>query len=605
MPSSPGSPYSPRENERPAVPRLTERQRTAVALLLVGENDSVVAGRLGVHRNTISRWRSQNPVFIAELHRRQHEMFEALVGRVRKLAMKSMQTIDTALSDNGAAYDPAAQRLAVSVLRGTGAFKQAQPSGAQDLSAVLNAQVRATRAPAQRNEPVTDDERDAILAPWLADPEAGDAIDAIAPTAPTETILRPAYDPAPPKRDCSEAVDGRTMVPMTTPNPAVAPATPEEPTNYDEAKVPQYELPDALRAKDGSAVTSPAAWPKRREEILELFRTHMFGRSSGRPAELRFEVIETNEQAMDGAATLRRVAIHCRNGDRQHTSRLTLFLPNALRGRRAPVLLLINNRKAMHIDPTRATRSGFWPAEEMIARGYGAAAFQYGDVAPDDAATYRDGVMQLFDDLNQPRAGDGWGAIGAWAWGASRALDYLQTDDRVDGQRVAVIGHSRGGKTALWAAAQDERFAAAYSNESGCGGAAISRRMFGETIAKITANFPHWFAPNLNAYRGRDGEMPFDQHMLLDLLAPRLLYVASASDDGWADPKGEFLGLAHTSPVYGLWGEPAIAAHEWPAPERPLVRGRRGYHVRTGGHGMEPYDWGCFMDFLDRQEGWR
>ena len=179
-------------------------------------------------------------------------------------------------------------------------------------------------------------------------------------------------------------------------------------------------------------------------------------------------------------------------------------------------------------------------------------------------------------------------------------MDYFVTDTRVDAARVAIVGHSRGGKAALWAGAEDQRFAMVVSNESGEGGAALSRRGYGETVARINTAFPHWFTAAYKTFNGREAALPVDQHMLLALVAPRALYVASADQDLWADPRGEFLSLAASSPVFALWGEPPIGPDAMPALDTPFVAGRRGYHVRTGGHDLTPYDWDRFADFADR-----
>jgi hypothetical protein len=369
-------------------------------------------------------------------------------------------------------------------------------------------------------------------------------------------------------------------------------------TNYDESRVPVYTLPDLLAA-GGRAIGTPAQWTPRREEILGLFRDTVYGRSPGPPEHVAFTVLEENPRAMAGAATLRRVAIVSRQAQRSHRFELTLFLPNT--PGRAPVFLFINNREASHTDPSRAEKSGFWPAERLIARGYGIAAFHYAQIAPDDKDRFREGVMALFDTAGagKPPAYT-WGAVAAWAWGASRAMDYLVTDARVDAARVAIVGHSRGGKAALWAGAEDQRFAMVVSNESGEGGAALSRRLYGETVARINTAFPHWFTAAYKTFNGREAALPVDQHMLLALVAPRALYVASADQDLWADPRGEFLSLAASSPVFALWGEPPIAPDAMPALDTPFVSGRRGYHVRAGVHDLTPYDWDRFADFADR-----
>ncbi len=372
--------------------------------------------------------------------------------------------------------------------------------------------------------------------------------------------------------------------------------------NYDEARVRQYTLPDPLTT-GGGAVTSREAWPARRAEILELFRQHVYGHRPGAPDRLRFDVLERQPRALGGAATLERVAIISEHQRREHRFEMVLFLPNARTGA-VPVFLLLNNRPATNTDPTRATRSPFWPAEEMIARGYGIAAIQVGELAPDDPARFIDGVIRLFEgEAAGTRAGDAWGALAAWGWGASRALDYLVTNPRIDASRVAVVGHSRGGKAALWAGAEDERFALVVSNDSGEGGAAIARRNFGETTTRLNTTFPHWFATNYRQYNDRETSMPVDQHMLLALIAPRALYVASADEDLWADQRGEFLALAHSSPVYALFGEPVIAATTMPPVDTPMIVGRRGYHIRTGGHDLTTYDWAQFATLADRL-GW-
>ncbi len=274
--------------------------------------------------------------------------------------------------------------------------------------------------------------------------------------------------------------------------------------NYDEARVPAYTLPDPLTL-NGTTVRTRDAWAGRRLEILELFREHVYGRSPGVPQQLRFEVVEENPRAMDGAATLKRIAVLSEQGGRTHRFEITLFLPNARR-EPVPVFLLLNNRPPTNTDPTRRERSGFWPAEQVIARGYAVAALQNSDLAPDDKDRFREGAIRLFEgSVSGPRPGNAWGALAAWAWGASRAMDYFETDRRVDAKKVAVVGHSRGGKAALWAGAEDERFAITIANESGEGGAALSRRVFGETLARITEAFPHWFAGHYKDFAARVG----------------------------------------------------------------------------------------------------
>jgi dienelactone hydrolase len=339
----------------------------------------------------------------------------------------------------------------------------------------------------------------------------------------------------------------------------------------------------------------------RRPEILELFRTHVYGRAPvGRPASLKFEVMESAKGVMGGAATRKQVRISYRGPGGEGAIKLVLFVPE--RAKPAPCFLLICNRGATNIDPTRAIKSAFWPAEQIVARGYAAAAFLNEDVDPDYHDGFTNGVHGIFDPPGVKRPPDAWGTIAAWAWGASRVMDYFETDPAIDAKRVAVIGHSRGGKTALWAGAEDERFAFVISNDSGCGGAALARRRQpkAETIQAINRSFPHWFCENYRRYNNREDDLPVDQHMLAALIAPRLLCIASASEDLWADPEGEFLCGLEASRVYRLFGLEGLKADRQPPPDSPRHEGSIGYHLRTGQHGLTEYDWKCYLDFADQ-----
>jgi len=363
------------------------------------------------------------------------------------------------------------------------------------------------------------------------------------------------------------------------------PQAPPE-ANEDESKVPPYTLPDPLVLADGKKVTDARTWTeKRRPELLRLFETLVYGRTPAGGPKARFQVTKTDPSALGGRATRKDVAITFGDGAAARRMDVLVYLPHT--SAPAPVFLGLNFQRNDEVK---------WPVETIVERGYGVASAFYGDLFPDRADGAGDSVLTLFPARQGPEA---WNALGVWAWAVSRALDYLETDRAVDAKRVALLGHSRLGKAALWAGAQDPRFAMVISNESGCGGAALSKRIYGETVAAITKRFPHWFCANFARYSDREAELPVDQHELLALIAPRPLYVASAVEDRWADPKGEFLAALGADPVYRLLGTGGLPAREMPAVDRP-VQGTIAYHVRAGGHDLTDYDWRQYLAFADK-----
>lgn len=399
--------------------------------------------------------------------------------------------------------------------------------------------------------------------------------------------------------------------------------------NYDESQVAPYTLPDPLVLDDGTPVRDAATWTgQRRPELLEHFSREVYGRTpGGRPAGMHWEVTSVDRAALGGKAVRKEIRIwFSARKDGPKMDLLVYLPPNA--GGPVPAFLglsFFGNHTVAH-DPAvplstawmrssrdlgvvdnrateaaRGVHANRWQVEEVVARGYATATVYCGDLSEDRTEGLDRDVAALFNTGGtEGRAPDAWGSLGIWAWGLSRALDYLETDPDIDARRVAVHGHSRLGKAALWAGAQDERFAMVISNNSGCGGAALSRRRFGETVQRINTSFPFWFARNFRAYNERESALPVDQHMLIALCAPRPVHVGSAEDDKWADPRGEFLGAKHAEPVYALFGKKGLGVAEWPAVNQPVLGDGLAYHLRTGGHDINAYDWARYLDHADR-----
>lgn len=375
----------------------------------------------------------------------------------------------------------------------------------------------------------------------------------------------------------------------------------QENTNYREQEVPDYVLPSLLKTEGGEEIKTVKDWLyKRRPAIIQLFKDEVYGQLPDNFDAIAYETVHENPEAINGTAHLKEVDIQVSRNEEDISLRLNVFIPKDVSGP-APVFLLINHRGPDNMDPTREIKKDFWPVEEIIARGYATAVFDVEDVADDDAETYQNDVLRtLYPE--QLKKDNGMRALSAWAWGAMRAMDYLERDPDIDHQRSAVVGHSRGGKAALWTGANDQRFAITISNESGCGGAALSRRRYGETVQDINNSFPHWFTPNFDKYNDNESALPVDQHMLMASIAPRKVYVASAMEDKWADPKGEFLALKHSTQVYEKIFHLPIPRDNFssmPDVNQPIMKSYAGYHIRKGEHDLTVYDWQRFMDFAD------
>jgi hypothetical protein len=399
-------------------------------------------------------------------------------------------------------------------------------------------------------------------------------------------------------------------------------------TNYDEALAGNNPLPKLMVARNGRGIDSAKAWiARRRPEIMTLFEQHVYGRTPARWGKVTFETRQVKPDALGGQATRKLVHVALHQYPAWPGMEVMVYIPNGPR-KPAPcfVGLSFGGNHAVSAEPdiplssrwipaneakgvvdhhatgkSRGTENGRWPLEFIIGQGYALATAYYGDMEPDHTEGWKDGLRAVLskEGTNTVWRNGSWGAIGAWAWGLSRILDYLETDAQVDAAHCAVIGHSRLGKAALWAGAQDQRFGAIISNESGKGGAALMRRNFGETIAAMTHTFPHWFTPKFSCYSNNESACPVDMHMLIALAAPRPLYIGSAAEDGWADPRGEFLAGQYAEPAFALFGKTGIGGGDPPALDTPVGEAI-GYHLRTGKHDMTHYDWVQYLKFASR-----
>jgi hypothetical protein len=392
------------------------------------------------------------------------------------------------------------------------------------------------------------------------------------------------------------------------------------PVNYDQSKVGEYTLPDPLKLNDGNPVRSASTWYKtRRPQIEEIFETRQYGRDPGRPAGESFDVTDKGTPALGGKAIRKQVTISFSKDANWPRIHLLIYLPAAAH-KPVPMFFTISFVAVQNtVDDPGITPDMVWDpktntkvvpptgrafgrinVDALLDAGFGVATFYYGDVDPDYAAGFSNGIRARYSSAGEAgRAPDAWGSIAAWAWGMSRVQDYFETDSSIDAKRVAIHGVSRLGKTVMWAGAHDQRFAAVIASCSGEGGAALSHRNYGETIAHLTAptRYPYQFAANYAKYAGFPDTAPMDANMLIALIAPRPLLLQTGSTDYWSDPKGEFLAEVAAGPAYKLLGKDPLDTSVWPAAKQPIFHDL-AYYMHDGGHGMVPSDWDIYVEFL-------
>jgi hypothetical protein len=417
-----------------------------------------------------------------------------------------------------------------------------------------------------------------------------------APVLLLSACIQPA--PAQDKKDPQEKPKTTNLGKDKDGNPLRLAAKTGHVSNYDESKVKPYTLPDPLVLTSGQPVKDADTWfKKRRPEILQLFRTEIFGRVPDSAPKVRWEVITATEaSALNGTATLKRVV--GRIGDRADGPRMnvTLYLP-AKATEPVPVILTIT----FGGGPKGGAGKGDGIAADIVNRGWAFASVGYNDIQPDKKDAFNEGVIgETLKPGQRAPAADEWGAVSAWAWGISRIVDYFETDKAIDARCIGIQGHSRLGRTVLWAGAQDERIAAVFASCSGEAGAALARRDWGETVDDMAQNFPWQLGGNYQKWVGRWNEMPVDSHMLIALVAPRALFCNGGTTDQWADPKGAFLAMVAAGPVYRLLGAKDLGTTELPPLDKALTEGDLGWLYHTGGHVATTADWRAFLVVAER-----
>ena len=387
----------------------------------------------------------------------------------------------------------------------------------------------------------------------------------------------------------------------------------------------QAELPDVLTMFDGAPVASAEQWnQRRRAELKQLFQHYMYGRYPARPDGVAARVLFEDDAALGGTATLREIELTV--GPPEWPKIYLLLVTPRGDGPR-PCFLglnfggnhLLTDHPQVRLPGAwipasypgvvdfRATaegrnaRAGRWPLAEIVRRGYALASFYCGDVQP-DRPWVREGMRATLPESDGPGDPTATSTIMWWAWGLHRAVDYLETDTAIDPRRIAVVGHSRLGKTALLAGAFDERISLIVPNQAGCGGSAPSRTDApqAERIDLLNGVRPHWFCDTFKAFGAEPSRLPFDQHALVALCAPRPVLFTNAAEDVWANPAGQFDVLRAATPAYELLGVEGLTADAMPAPDAPLIDSRLGYWIRAGKHDMTHADWKIYMDFADK-----
>lgn len=389
----------------------------------------------------------------------------------------------------------------------------------------------------------------------------------------------------------------------------------DDPKNHDldvvtdEAKVPPYELPPILVSAEGKPVTTPEEWfHGRRPQLLSLFANLIYGvvPVPESPIRTSYEVLKTDSGFMKGAAVRKDVRVRFENERGVADLHLLVFTPKGARGP-SPVFLQASFASTQDdghdANPDRPgfLRNGL-PLSEFLGRGFGLVVVPQGELTRHNEIEFQKGIHPLFYHKGQsfPKANE-WGVIATTSWAASRAMDYLETDKDVDARRVAIVGHSKMGKAALWAAAQDQRFALVVSAQSGCAGAALWKRNYGENMEKMVTRFPYWLCRNAWKFVRNEDDLPIDQHMLLACIAPRPLLVHSGEEDRWADPRGEYLSAYHAGEVYRLLGRKGLDSEASPEVGKALLDGDVGYYNRPGGHSVELDDWRKFISFAEKR----